>query len=377
MTPNRYRSAILILLAALMIAACAGPGRGYDAALLLGDVRAGAEDSRLKRSTETPRRDSVRYSVDERRGVADRYRSGDAHRGPLVLIHGFTDQGRRDPQLVAFAHSLARSGFDVLVPEVPGLRTMAVGTAEIDRIADAVREAGTEQRPTGIAAVSFAAGPAVLAAMEPDTVHRVDFIVSVGGYYDLVDAIRYATTGRDAGSDRDDPVAEPRREGKWILLMAQLHHLDDPNDRELLEQIARRRLDDEYAPVDDLRDQLGPDGEAMYALVTNRDPDRLEALLADLPDGARRELATLDLARRDLSALRARLILIHGSEDRVIPVSHSERLRDTLPQGQARLYRAGGLDHVEVSPGFFDSWQLWRAATAMLRLADQRQESSE
>lgn len=368
---HTFRLLILTLAMAMLLTGCGGISRGQDAALLLADIQAEAGESRLEQQTETPRREPLHYRIHGREQAADRYRSGEPLRGSLVLIHGFTEAGRRDPRLVDFASSLARVGFDVLVPELPGLTTMAIGTSEIDDIATALRFATREDTFTGVAAISYAAGSALIAAMEPDVSGQVAYMLVLGGYYDLVDAIRYATTGVDAGSGRMEPDREPMQEGKWMLLRAQLHHLDRPTDRAALEVIAERRMIDENAVVRDLLEELSPAGEAVYRLITNQDPDRVEALLLDLPASVQEEIAALDLARRDLSTLQAKLLLIHGRDDRVIPLSHSERLAATLPPEQAELFVAGGLDHVDVSPGIWDSFQLWRATWALLAVADQ------
>lgn len=364
---------VVILFAVLLatsLSGCESAGRSLDAALLLGDVQAGDEDSRLKRRTETPTRTTERYRFDGDQRLADRYQSGDSRRGLLILIHGFTDAGRRDPRLVELAQSLARSGFEVLAPEVPGLTDLSVGRNEREVIADAVRHAAGDAQSVALAAISFAVGPAILAATETDTAERVDIILAVGPYYDLVDVIRYASTGDDPAADEE--VMRPRPEGRWILLLAQRHRLDSENDQELLRRIAERRLDNPQHPIDDLSDELGDEARALLDLVSNEDPEAVDRLVSALPEGIREDLAALNLAERDLSSLRARLVLIHGPEDRVIPISHSERLIEALPAGQARLFRADGLDHVDVDAGFLDGIQLWRATRYLLRLADER-----
>lgn len=363
-----------LLLGALALSGCESSGRAMDAALLLGDVRAGAEDSRLKRRTETPQRQTIRYRYDNEERVADHYRSGDSARGRLILVHGFTEQGRRDPRLVEFAHSMARSGFEVIAPEVPGLTDLSISQDESRVIADAVRHATDDGAPVALAAISFAVGPTMLAAMEADTAEAVDIILAVGPYYDLIDVIRYASTGDDAGRADDAEAMQPRPEGRWIILLAQRHRLDDAGDRELLGTIGERRLENPRAAIEDLAEKLGAEGRALLDLVQNDDPDAVEGLIAALPAAIRDDLAALNLAQLDLSPLSARLILIHGPEDRVIPINHSERLKQALPDGQAQLYRAGGLDHVDVSTGFFDGIQLWRATRHLFRLADQRRD---
>ena len=49
----------------------------------------------------------------------------------------------------------------------------------------------------------------------------------------------------------------------------------------------------------------------MYALISNGDPDRVPALIADLPPDVRGEIERLDLRRRDLSRLDTDFLLIH------------------------------------------------------------------
>jgi len=196
--------------------------------------------------------------------------------------------------------------------------------------------------------------------------------------------LRYVTTGEDRhGAGQAAPP--PQRGARWAVLLSQLHWLDDEQDRARLTTIARHRLaaaaqpveagSVETEPVEDESIEaevarLGPQGRALYALVTNQDPARVEALIDALPSSLIAELDALDLSARDLDRLEAELVLIHGPQDRVIPISHSRRLRDALPEGQARLFEAGGLEHVAVSPGWRDGWGLWRAVTHVLKLGE-------
>lgn len=367
---------VALLACTLLLGGCGSIQRAYDAALLLADMQAGNADSALKRRTDTPVVETLSYGAGGRVHVADRYQTAHARRGSLVLIHGFTGQGRRDPRLVVFAHSLARSGFRVLVPELPGLMNMTVGSAEREDIAAALRFATRDGAPIGLAAMSLAAGPALLAAMEADIAHRVGYVVLVGGYYDIADVIRYATTGVDGGSGSAREVPRPMSTGKWMLLLSQLHRLDHSDDRRILRAIAGLRMQDEHADVRPQVDALTGSGRAVYELITNTDPDRVEALIAALPAGVRAELVALNLSHRDLTALQARLLLIHGANDPVIPFSHSERLAATLPQSQVDLFVPPRLDHVDVGSGFPGDLHLWLAARRLLVFAEESRDSN-
>lgn len=367
--------ALLVTLSLLpaLLSGCASLNRNYQALLVLDDLSAGSGVSRLKRRTEAPRRVGLHYVRQGRTYQADVYHSAEPRRGSLILVHGFTEEGRRDPRLVALARTLGRAGFTVMVPELDGLRDYSISTREVEAIVDAIRyatRAGPEAPSrTAMAAVSFAVGPTLIAAMDEAVAHRVSFVVAVGGYYDMTDLLRYVTTGEDRGG-ASGAVPPPQREARWALLLSQLHWLEDAQDRALLETIARRRLADSEAPVAREARRLGASGRALYELVTNEAPGRVEALIGRLPPLLVRELEALDPSRQALDRLQARLVLIHGPQDRVIPVSHSRRLRDALPEGQARLFEAQALQHVAVSPGWRDGWSLWRALVHVLALGE-------
>ncbi|MGM0694384.1 MAG: alpha/beta hydrolase family protein [Pseudomonadota bacterium] len=377
MTSRRRQLGTLLMALGLLptlLTGCAGLNRHHQALLVLGDLSAGSEESRLKRLTEPPRREGREYGRQGRSYQADIYHPPESHRGSLILVHGFTEQGRRDPRLVALAMTLGRVGFRVMVPELDGLRDYTISTREVTAIADAIHHA-TRKAPaapsrTAVAAVSFAVGPTLMAAMDDEVASAVSFVVAVGGYYDMTEMLRYVTTGEDRGDADRAVVPPPQREARWAVLLSQLHWLEDERDRVLLETIARRRLTDPEASVTDEVRRLGASGRALLDLVTNEDPDRVEALIAQLPPALGMELEALDPSRRSLDNLQARLVLIHDTHDRVIPISHSRRLSDALPPGQARLFEAGALQHVAVSPGWRDGWGLWRALAHVLALGE-------
>jgi len=239
----------LALLVVLCLAACS-PDRAIEAVKILGDLHAGAGQSWLKDSTPAPERGTVAYSIDGRSRTGDLYRPGRPPSVALVLVPGAAAAGKDDPRLVAFATTLARARFLVLVPDVAGLRQLRVRAADAREIADAVRwvstgATGPTDHPVGIAAISFALGPAVLAALEPDVRDRVRFILGVGAYYDLTAVITYVTTG----SFRDRGSAEWRRErpnpyGAWLFALTNADRLPDAGDRALVSEMANRMLAD-------------------------------------------------------------------------------------------------------------------------------------
>ncbi|MGE5442649.1 MAG: alpha/beta hydrolase, partial [Bacteroidota bacterium] len=193
-----------------------------------------------------------------------------------------------------------------MVPDLPGMRSLQVTALDAGPIADSARfldERGGG-RPLGMAAVSFAVGPAIIALDEPAAAGRVDFFVGIGGYYDLEALIAYVTTGfyreRESGPWL---YRRPNVYGKWVFVLTNSGRIADPPGRATLFELASRKLDDADADVMDLAIALGPQGRSVYALISNGDPDRVPALIAYLPPEVRGEIDRLDLRRRNLAAL--------------------------------------------------------------------------
>lgn len=291
----------------------------------------------------------------------------------LVLVPGVVPEGKDDPRLVDLAQTLVRARFAVLVPDIANLRAQKVSPEDARAIAAAiVWLTGCGAPSVGVMAISYAAGPAILAALRPDTAARVRFLVAIGGYYDLQAVVTFFTTGHFRGApDQPWQQGTPNAYGKWVFVAANAERLEDPDDRAALAAMAERKLQDLDADVADLEAGLGPEGRSVTALLDNRDPERVPALIAGLPEAVRRDLEALDLARQDLSPLHARLLLVHGRDDPIIPSTESTALAATAPAGTATVYLVDSLGHVELSPaGLIDGWKLWRAIYALLAERD-------
>jgi pimeloyl-ACP methyl ester carboxylesterase len=293
----------------------------------------------------------------------------------LVLVPGVVPEGKDDPRLVALAQTLVRARFAVLVPEIVSLRAQKVSPDDARAIAAAIAWLADCSEPAdepsvGVMAISYAAGPAILAALRPDAAPRVRFLVAIGGYYDVEAVATFFTTGYfRTGPDQPWQHGEPNAYGKWVFIAANAERLEDAGDRAALAAMAERKLQDLDADVADLEAGLGPEGRAVTALLDNRDPDRVPALIENLPVTVRADLADLDLSRADLSQLDVRLLLVHGRDDPIIPSTESEALAAAAPD--ATLYLVDSLAHVELDPaGLVDGFRLWRAIYRLLALRD-------
>lgn len=337
-----------------------------QAALIMWDIAAGGEATRWHDVTPPPQDRLVRW----RDGEGDLYSPAGEVRAAMVLVPGAAVLGRDEPRLKALARTFARAGFAVLVPELPEVRRLALSRVDADRVADALRYLGAQQpgAPLGVAAVSYAVAPAIIAAIEDDLAPRIAFVVGIGGYRDAEAVIRFVTTGvfRPRGESRELRI-EPNPYGRWAFVFANAGRLDSPSDTILLEEIARRRFRDPDADIARQAEALGPQGRAVMALMENRDPDVVSRLVAALPSAIRREIDGLNLALYELSKLRGHLILVHGRGDRMVPYSESQDLAVAASRARVSLFLVDDIGHVEFTAvNLRNAWTMWQAIVALL-----------
>jgi pimeloyl-ACP methyl ester carboxylesterase len=354
----------------LLLAGCV-TAESWEATRLLEDIDAAGGPSTLKEETPEPHRTTERYAVGARWNVADFYHPRQPVGGALVLVPGFTPEGKDDPRVAELARSLARTRFLVMVPEVPGSRAQQVRLEDAETIADALRHLKASRpeaagRATGAVAISYAVGLAALAALEVAEEAPLDFLVGVGGYYDTAAVVTYATTGRYRlpGGGRWES-GEPLDAAKWIFLATNAAVLDDESDRRRLQDLGARCFEACDPDAEALARDLGPEGRALLALVTNRDAAQVAALIAALPAAVREQMERLSLSRRDLSPLAGRLILVHGRRDPLIPFSESIALARAVPGSE--LFLIDGFSHITPEGvGWSGQLQLVSAIQAVL-----------
>jgi hypothetical protein len=300
--------------------------------------------------------------VEGRRLVADLYRPR-APRGALLLVHGLSPAGHRHPDLVRLARLFATHHWLVLVPRFDGLAAFRLSGNEVSEVRAALRWLPAE-RSLAIAGLSFGAGPALLAAAD---VPGLAFAASFGGYADLRDVILFLTTGvHEFGGRRYWQAPEEYNRWKLLALLVALVH--DARDRRMLDAIARRKLADPGRDTSDLEAELGPEGRSVRALVLNRRPDAVPALLAALPAEARAAIEQLSPLAA-VPRLSGRLLIAHGAGDVSIPFTESLRLA-AASRGRAHAVVFETFQHTTVQARWPSLGGRLRDGQRLLGLAD-------
>ncbi|MEB3329255.1 MAG: hypothetical protein VKQ33_08505 [Candidatus Sericytochromatia bacterium] len=350
-----------------------------DALDFLADMQAAGRPSRLTRRTPTPSRTPVEVPLPGG-GVnpADLYVAPQAPRCGLLLVPGVARGGKDEPRMVALAERFARLGFAVLVPHLATLNQLNVRPYHRDLVVAsfaylASQPAWCPEGRAGIGGLSFAMGTGTLAALDPAIAAHVRFIFCIGGYFDLLAQCRFATTGwhQPVGPDGRRGAwtyTRPDHYGRWVLGAGLATHIQAPDAQAAFREMVDRRLAQAGAPLDDLEARLTtPDAQALFAYIEHNGRDRYEERWEALLPSMRQDLHDLDVSTRDLAPLRARLILVHGLLDNLIPPDHSAALHHAVPAGQSHLYRVGGLRHVTLlRPGPVGLYRLLASLTDLL-----------
>ncbi len=294
----------------------------------------------LRRRGPTVR--TLAIAAGDRRMAADLYIVPDARpRAGLLVTHGVLETGKDDPRLVALAKELAGCGFAVLVPELDGLKSLRLEMKEADDIVAAFRfllsMEDVDSTRAGLFGISFAAGPILKAAADPSIRERVKFVVSFGGYYDTVNVVRYLTTGRDEYQGYRHLQA-PDIYARYVFVKNLLVHLTVEEDRRVLSGLLdamEREADAGATNREGEAPMIAPDrlteaGRAVYGLIRNQDPDRVQSLMEATEPAVRSYLESLSL-RAIVPRVGARLLIGHGDTDPLLPSTESLRLADAAP----------------------------------------------
>jgi len=271
----------------------------------------------LEALTPVPVRESLAPSVDRWRGAVPGLAP------PLLLVHGLAPAGKDDARLARAAQLLARAGFEVVVPTLPGLTR---GRLRSEDTAPVVAALETRPGPWVMVSVSIGAAPAFAAAAEARVRDRVGVLLALGPHASAAETLRFWLTGVFDYGGASGRV---------------------PHDPALV-----RAFVDANADLVD---------EATRAALAAGDAARVERALAGLPADVRALLEGLSPVRA-LPRVRARVILVHGYADSAVPYTESLRLAAARP-ARTTVILLHSVGHVEAAPG-----PIWRATREGVRL---------
>jgi pimeloyl-ACP methyl ester carboxylesterase len=271
----------------------------------------------------------------------------------LFFVNGVVTEGRELPEVRQLAEGLARAGYLVVVPDLPGLRWGEIRSETVHETMEVARAVSElpDARDGGIGLIGVSTGAtlALLAVENEDIAGRVSVVAGVAPYADVKTVLDIATTGYY------------RKDGKLVryeadpflssaITQSLVSMLPPSEDRETL--LAELEEADRLRPefLTDLRG-MGAEARSVAELVANEDPRRFDELYAGLPNGVRANLEELSPLAGD-ERLSVPVELISGPHDKYFPVSETYAIGRIAPQARVTVTEA--FDHAELNPSFRD-----------------------
>ena len=261
----------------------------------------------------------------------------------VVFVNGATRQGRYHPTVQRLARGLARAGFLVAVPDLPGLRLGEITTATtkaVVRVALAVAgRADVRGRRVSFYGVSVGATLSLLAAECLALAGRVRAVGGEAPWVDLEKVIRLATTGYYGPRPYPtDPYV------RLAIARSLTARLPQASDRARLLSLLEAVPDDDPHPLMRLRAKLRlhPAGRALVSLLLNTKPARFVALYSRLPLRLRRGVRLLSPLLR-ANRLSVPVELASAPHDPYFPPGESRSL--ARRSKRVRVTVTSTLDH--------------------------------
>jgi hypothetical protein len=373
-SPGAYAALPYARAAALVIRAAGLGGRARSLA-----------DAQAHQVTAQPK-----HMVPTRHGdvVAQFYVPDATPRRTVLVMPGFNSFGIDEPRVASLAADLAGSGFRVMAMALPDLQRFRLTPAATDVIEDAVAwlaaqpESAAPDGRVGVIAASFTGGLSVSAAGRQRVRDKIAFVVSLGGHGDLRRVMRFLATGEAPRVAGVDPPHAPHDYGVAVILNEladrgvvpadQVQPLRDAITTFLVasqltatDQIAANRM---FAKAREMAERLPEPSRTYMRYVNARSVQQLGPVLVPFLNqlGADDPSLSPELAPPP----SARVYLLHGRDDNIIPAAESVLLADALEArgAEVELLLSGLITHAQVSASATasDAWKLIRFWTDIL-----------
>ncbi len=255
----------------------------------------------------------------------------------IVIVHGMQRQGMDGPRLVSFARAFASSGFFVMTPQVAGIADYRVEGESAELIGTAAQSFAHELNvPTvGVLAISFSGGLSLLAASDPQYAPSIAWVASVGGYYDLAHVLRFFATGEAVRPDESIEHLQPHEYGPLIVVYDEPQDFFAPQDVQTGHDALRLLLAEQGKASEVLTRTMTPaDQEIMQRIYHKQRASFAPEILAEI-DKHHDELAAASPAGH-LQSLHVPILLLHGSDDVIIPPTEMLWLQHGIPEKYLR-----------------------------------------
>ena len=317
--------------------------------------------------TPEPLREEVRYPQATGEGVADVYRVPRKGKQAAVLIFlGANAAGRDDKDVVNLGHALSRAGFVTMFHWSPTMALQSnIDPAEVDNLVHAFRylrsRGYVDPDRVGMGGFCVGASFALVAAADPRIRDQVVFVNAFGPYFDAADLLRQVASRSRSYGGKTEPWAPDR----LTMLVVANELIETVNDQNARNVLAGRYLHGQEESLASL-DALPPEGQTIRRILDGVTLEEAADLYESLPASFRGDMLTVSPSAY-VEDLRARVMLMHTRDDRLVPSAESRRMADVLEtRGNYRYTEVLAFDHVRPT-NTGDMWFIAKEAFKLYR----------
>lgn len=265
-----------------------------------------------------------------------------------LFVNGAHPLRRTEPVVTRLSRGLARAGYLVLVPDVPGLGEGAITTRTLDATAAVTAAAIQREDVAGdrvaLIGASTGAALALLTASRDDLADRISVVAAVAPFADLGRMVCLATTRGypENGVFARYDVTDLHR---LVVTRSLVTTISDDAERQRLLSDLERAEREERDPVAALPAApagLSEDARAVLSVLKNEDPERFAELYEALPERVRLLLERLSPVGGS-AGVRAPVELVVPPSDVYFPLGEAHALAAALPN--VHLTITATLDH--------------------------------
>lgn len=337
------KALLLLLVVSVGLGVFTHPGRtAFSSIGTLTEVLPSAPIHPLRWFTGKPVTSRVSYRMAKSEITAEIYRPFGTGRHAAVVFYIGASPAWNNPDLVRVVSALARDGIVVLVPRSKVLASYRIDTKGKDEVIASLNylrsQPYVKPERIGIIGISVGGSLATLAAEAPRISGQVKLLVLLGSYYNAADLLSAVTT------------RELNVNGRWIkwnpepVTLEVFHNTLEP----LLPKADRKPLTPLfYQRTRKIPPNLTPQGRAVARMLVNRDPNRSQILMRNLPRKVLNVLMEISPSSH-INQLHTRLFLMHDRHDDVIPFTESVHFYRAATSTRERSIRLLNIfSHVE------------------------------
>ena len=261
----------------------------------------------------------------------DHYQHHRRVEGTLIFVHGMAKLGKDDPRVVQLAESIARTGYRVIVPDFPSIRSLEIYKGQEDEVFSRLELLCEDKKFVSdkffLMAVSFSSVFAFHAACHTRLAKRIAGLCLIGGYFNIDTVLSFITQ-----SNRSDVY------GRLLILKNYYKQLmpEKIEHQSILERcLLENDKEDRSWNPDVSLDQSNFVEYEIYCALTK---DDVREIIVDNVRGVVEQAWSEYKLRMDSFQSNVPVLLIHGRNDRIIPSGESKRLMRQLVERKVPVY---------------------------------------